>query len=127
MSRAEFENFYKALDVDGNLAGLLGLGYLKLVKPGEEAAAEREIQNNYGLSRTIAPAAGVPWHAPVMLLEPAEEESKRYLGFDVAADPASRTAMEQTMADNKFTQAAGACSILYPAGRIRRPPWSRGS
>lgn len=102
VSRAEFENFYKTLDVDGNLAGLLGLGYLKLVKPGEEPAAEQEIQNNYGLSRTIAPAAGVPWHAPVMLLEPAEEESKRYLGFDVAADPASRTAMEQTMADNKL-------------------------
>lgn len=102
VSRAEFENFYKTLDVDGNLAGLLGLGYLKLVRPGEEAAAEEEIRRNYGVDRTIPSAAGVPWRAPVMLLEPAEEESKRYLGFDVAADPASRAAMEQTMADNKL-------------------------
>ncbi|PLP59839.1 histidine kinase [Mesorhizobium loti] len=100
VSRAEFENFYKTLDVDGNLAGLLGLGYLKLVKPGEEAAAEQEIRHAYGLNRTISTARDFPWRAPIMLLEPLNKEGEPYIGFDVSTDPAMRMAMEQAMADN---------------------------
>lgn len=99
VSGAEFENFYKTLDVDGNLAGLLSLGYVKLLRPGEEAAAEQEIRQNYGASPTIS-AVGVPWVAPIMLLEPTTEENKRFLGFDIAADPSWRRTMELTMADN---------------------------
>lgn len=99
VSRAEFDKFYQTLDVDGNFAGLLSLGYLKLIKPGAETAARDEIKNNYGIDPAFPLAEGLEWHAPITLIEPHDGESQRYLGYDVAIDPVSRAAMQQAMAD----------------------------
>ena len=63
VSAAEFEAFFDALDIDGNFAGLHGIGYLRLVKAGDEAAVEREIRENFGLARKSYPRSDQPWRA----------------------------------------------------------------
>lgn len=107
VSRSEFESFYEALDVDGNFSGLLSIGYLKLIRSGQEAAAEQEIKNDYGVDSKIFPATDLAWRTPLMLVEPRDKQTMTYLGFDVASDPVTREALEKAVSD----------SALHASGR----------
>ena len=55
ISHSEFKAFFNALDIDNNFAGLRGIGFLRLVKTGDEAAAERDILHDFGASHPIYP------------------------------------------------------------------------
>ena len=55
VSRIEFKAFFDALDVDGNFAGLRGIGFLRLVKTGDEMAVERAILRDQGANHAIYP------------------------------------------------------------------------
>lgn len=101
VSSSEFHAFFDALDVDGNFAGLSGIGFLKLVKAGDEAAVERAIRRDHGFDRTIFPASNAPWRAPVVLFEPLDEASQKAIGYDMMSDPARRLAIEKAMADDE--------------------------
>ena len=101
ISRSEFKSFFDALDVDGNFAGLRGIGFLKLVKAGDEAVAERLIRRDHGFERTIFPASDAPWRAPVVLFEPLDDASRKAIGYDMTSDPVRRQALEKAMADDE--------------------------
>lgn len=119
VSRSEFKAFFDALDVDGNFAGLRGIGFLKLVKAGDEEVAERAIQREHGLDRAIFPAPGGPWRAPIVLFEPLDEIGRRSLGFDMMSEPVRREAIEKAMADDE-QHASGLAMLgrLTGAGQV---------
>ncbi len=101
ISQNEFKAFFNALDVDGNFAGLRGIGFLRLVKTGDEAAVERDILHDHGFSRSIYPDTTQPWRAPIVLFEPLDPSNQGSIGYDMFADPVRRDALEKAMRDDQ--------------------------
>jgi CHASE1-domain containing sensor protein/two-component sensor histidine kinase len=115
ISRREFDAFFKAIDVDRNFAGLRGIGFLRLVKAGDEAAAEQEIFTNYGLNRLIFPTSKSEWHAPTVLFGPPDSDKMKALGYDMLTDPLRKPAIERAMLDNE-PHATGRLTLGKAAG-----------
>jgi CHASE1-domain containing sensor protein len=101
IGQSEFRAFFDALDVDGNFAGLRGIGFLKLVRAGDEAAAERDIARDQGIERAIYPASSLAWRTPVVLFEPLDDATRSAIGFDMMSDPVRRAAIEKAMLDDE--------------------------
>lgn len=101
VSRIEFKSFFDALDVDGNFAGLRGIGFLKLVKTGDEMAVERTILRDQGVSHAIYPQTTQPWRTPIVLFEPLAADERKSIGYDMFTEPVRREAIEKAMVDDE--------------------------
>lgn len=101
VTRNEFRAYFDALDVDGNFAGLRGIGFLKLVRTGDEAVAERAIKQEYSIDRAIYPATTQQWRTPIVLFEPLEDSNLSSVGYDMFTEDARRAAIEAAMADDE--------------------------
>ncbi|MGB5801333.1 MAG: CHASE domain-containing protein, partial [Mesorhizobium sp.] len=100
VSPSEYAAFYKALDVSDHFAGLHGIGLIRVVKAGEEAAVERDLSVNLGVERKVHPPSSLPQRAVTVLVEPHDGYSDPVIGFDMMVDPARREAIEQALDDN---------------------------
>lgn len=96
----EYETFFDSLDVGDHFAGLRGIGFIRMVKAGDEAAVEREMSDHLGVERKVHPPSNLPWRAPIVLLEPRDAYSDPVIGFDMMVDPVRRAAIEQALNDN---------------------------
>ncbi|MER9582126.1 CHASE domain-containing protein [Mesorhizobium sp. M0276] len=101
ISGAEFNAFFKALDVDRNFAGLRGIGYLRLAKAGDETAVERHMQYDHGVNHPIYPDTTQPWRTPVVLFEPLDPSNQASIGYDMFSEPVRRAAIEKAMLDDQ--------------------------
>ncbi|KQZ80869.1 histidine kinase [Mesorhizobium sp. Root157] len=101
VSSKEFETFFDSLDVADHFAGLHGIGLLRVVKAGDEAAVEQEMSRNLGGEPKIHPQSHLPWRAPTMMLAPVDDFSKPVIGFDMMVDPVRRQAIEQAIDDDQ--------------------------
>jgi CHASE1-domain containing sensor protein/two-component sensor histidine kinase len=101
VSRNEFKAFFDALDVDGNFAGLRGIGYLKLIRTGDEEIVKRVIAQDYGIDRDVYPAATQDWRTPILLFEPLDANGRNGIGYDMSTEPVRRTAIRAAMADDE--------------------------
>ena len=123
ISRNEFKAYFDALDVDGNFAGLRGIGFLKLVRAGDEEVAERMIKQEYGIDRAVYPATTQQWRTPIVLFEPLDDSNLSSLGYDMFTEEARRVAIEAAMADEE-QHASG--RVLLGLRRSLRPGFARG-
>ena len=121
VSASEFKAFFDALDIDGNFAGLRGIGYLRLVRAGDEAVAEREIRQALGIDREVYPASDQPWRAPILLFEPLDSGNTAAIGYDMMSDPVRRAAIEKAMQDNR-QHATGSVMLGEGTGADRAYP-----
>lgn len=94
MSRVQFQQFFQALDVERNFGGLRGIGYLRLVRTGQEENIEREIVKAQGMERGIYPDTDQAWRAPIILFEPLTDDNISGIGYDMFSDPVRRSAIE---------------------------------
>jgi CHASE1-domain containing sensor protein/two-component sensor histidine kinase len=101
VSRNEFKAFFNALDVDGNFAGLRGIGFLKLIRSGDEEVAQRAIKQEYGVDRDVYPATTQEWRTPILLFEPLQANDLTAIGYDMFTEPARRAAIQAAMADDE--------------------------
>ena len=90
MSSLQFRQFFEALDVDRKFPGLRGIGYLRMVRTGDEDAAERDIVKAHGVERGIYPDTDQEWRAPIILFEPLEGDNQATIGYDMFTDPLRR-------------------------------------
>lgn len=100
VSAKEYETFFKSLNVPNHFAGLHGMGFVRLVKAGDEAAVEQELKDNFGNERKVHPHSDGPWRAVTVLVEPHDANSDPVLGFDMMVDPVRRHAIEQAVDDD---------------------------
>lgn len=115
ISRSEFKAFFSALDVDSNFAGLRGIGYLRLVKTGDEAAVERDLLRDRGVPHAVYPDTAQSWRTPVVLFEPLDPANESTIGYDMFTEPARRDAIEKAMADDA-QHASGLVQLGQGAG-----------
>ncbi|OQM76185.1 CHASE domain-containing protein [Manganibacter manganicus] len=100
ISSGEFKAFFDSLNVDGNFAGLRGIGFLRLVKTGNEELAERAILDDRGVAYRVHPEAVGRWRAPVKLFEPLDKKNQSAIGYDMMSEPVLRQAIEKAMEDD---------------------------
>ncbi|MGS1094382.1 CHASE domain-containing protein [Aquamicrobium terrae] len=100
VSRNEFQAFISALDVGVNFPGLRGIGFLQLVRKGDEELAERAIRQEQGLDRKVYPESTQQWRTPILMFEPLKPSSDSVIGFDMFSEPARREAIEAAMKDD---------------------------
>jgi CHASE1-domain containing sensor protein len=100
ISAKEYETFFNSLGAADHFAGLHGIGLVKIVKAGDEAAIEREISQNLGFERKIHPQSSLRWRAPTVLREPRGVYSDPVIGFDMMVDPVRREAIERALKDD---------------------------
>jgi CHASE1-domain containing sensor protein/two-component sensor histidine kinase len=116
ISSGEFKAFYNALNVDGNFAGLRGIGFLQLIKTGDEPLTERAILKDRGAAYSVHPRAVGNWRAPVTLFEPLGKNEQANIGFDMMSEPVLRQAIEKAMADDE-QHASGRILLDGKSGR----------
>ena len=115
IDRNALQAFVGALDLEGDYAGISGLGYARLIRRGDEASAEASMRGSYALDRAIWPPQGEAYRAPVLMLEPLSERNKAALGFDMFSDPVRRAAMQAAMESGR-AWASGRVQLVQGIG-----------
>lgn len=95
VGREAFSRYVEALQLGADVAGLVGLGWVPLVKANDLAAHIAEMQALGYLGYTTTPEGARSQYAPLVQLEPAMDPDLRPLGQDLLADTAHRSAMER--------------------------------
>ncbi|ODT08587.1 MAG: histidine kinase [Mesorhizobium sp. SCN 65-20] len=113
ISRDQFRTFFAALDVPRNFSGLRGIGFLRLVRRGEEAAIVRELKEGYGIDRQPFPPSDQIWRTPIILFEPMDKAGLDAMGYDMFTDEGRRAAIEAAMAADGEPRATG--RVLFGA------------
>jgi len=98
VSQAEYDAFFSALDLERDFDGLHGIGFLKLVKNGDEGTVEQAIRDSHGIDRKIYPDSNLQWRAPAVMFEPLDEASRQAFGYDMYTDPPRREAIDRVLA-----------------------------
>lgn len=94
VTKSEFRDYYKALNVDDNYPGLRGIGFLTLVKAGGEEVVEKQLSTEHAGGVRIFPTSAEQWRTPVTLFEPLNDDTRRAIGYDMYSDTARRSAIE---------------------------------
>ena len=115
IDRNALQAFVGALDLEGDYAGISGLGFARLIRRGDEASVEASMRGSYALDRAIWPPQGEPYRAPVLMLEPLSERNKAALGFDMFSDPVRRAAMQAAMESGR-AWASGRVQLVQGIG-----------
>ena len=91
----EFRAFVKRLELAKRYPGIEAIGFAQRVTPSELREFARTIVLD-GVSRFhFRPEGNRPEYQTIVFLEPMDAGSRGALGFDLAADPAQREAMER--------------------------------
>lgn len=95
--RDVFAAFVSGLDLQGQYAGLQGVGVSLLLPPGTDASITTSLSNNYGVSVDVWPDAVPGLRTAIVLLEPHDARNHAALGFDMSTEAHRRTAMLQAL------------------------------
>lgn len=99
--RHVFAAFVSGLDLQGQYAGLQGIGVSQLIPPGTEASIATSLSNNYAIPGRVWPDAVPGLRTAIVLLEPNDARNHAALGFDMATEAHRRTAMLQALDDGE--------------------------
>lgn len=118
---AEFRRFVSELRLDADSRGSEGIGWAKVVRPGEEAAFDFLLNGSAAVPSRLHPARqpGQPFSVGVLYLQPDTERSRLALGFDLYSEATRRQALDEA-AENARPTATGAV-VLAQEGTARRP------
>lgn len=119
---SEFRRFVSELRLDEDSRGAEGIGWAKVVRPGEEEAFNFLLNSSAAIPSTLHPArrAGQPYSLAVLYLQPDTERSRRALGFDLYSEITRRRAMDEAAANSRPT-ASGAVVLAQEAANSQRP------
>ena len=98
LSRDEFLRFLDSIDLTGELSGVQGVGFARMLSRADHALAEDDVRRLYELDVNVHPDSPQSWITPIVLLEPANGRNTPALGFDMYADDTRRSAMERAIA-----------------------------
>ncbi len=102
---ADFRRFVDELRLAEDARGAEGIGWARVVRPGEEAAFEEQASNAVRAQVTFHPRldGSQPYGVPVTFLNPDTERARRALGFDMYSEEVRRSAMMQAEKTGRAT------------------------
>nr|WP_315259644.1 CHASE domain-containing protein [uncultured Duganella sp.] len=95
VDRDEFRTYLTGQDLNRHFPGVHGVGYMQLVDAGQRTAHEAFVRREGFPDYRIAPDGERPWYAPIVYLEPFNDNNRRAFGYDTASETHRRTALEQ--------------------------------
>jgi len=94
VSRAQWSDYVRTLNITENFTGVLGAGFLEYVPAGLKNAHERRVRAETGQPYEITPQGERDGYFPVVFLEPFPDRQQRMLGFDQGSVPLRRGVLE---------------------------------
>ncbi len=107
ISRQEFRKFADELDLDVFYPGILGLGYVPLIKPEDKARHIAKIRQSGFPEYDIHPAGERDFYTSILYLEPFSERNLRAFGFDMASEANRRETMLRARDTQKVALSTG--------------------
>ncbi len=95
VDRNEFRAYLAGQNLNLHFPGIHGVGYMALVTPAQRAAHERTIRLGGHPGYRVRPDGARAWYAPIVYLEPFDDNNRRAFGYDAASEPVRRGALEQ--------------------------------
>lgn len=107
VSRQEFRLFAKELELEIYYPGLMGLGYVPLIKPEDKAKHIAQVRDNGFPNYEIYPDGERDFYTSILYLEPFSDRNLRAFGFDMASEQNRREAMIRARDNRQATLSAG--------------------
>ncbi len=95
VSRWEFAEYIRALRLEENYPGVLGIGVADMFPASLLPAHEAQMQTEGFPEYHVWPAGERPLYTAITRIEPFEGVNRNALGFDMFSEPVRRAAMEQ--------------------------------
>lgn len=99
----EFRKYISDLQIDKAKSGIQGVGLVELVSNSDKAVHIQNQPNHQHKSYQIRPEGQRDFYAPIVKMEPLNDENMKAIGFDVLTNPAAKFAMEQSRDNNSIT------------------------
>ncbi len=93
VDRAAWHDFVASHDLQTQLPGVQGVGYVARVPGQQRDAFERRVRADGFPGFAVFPAGLRPEYLTVLYIEPFDARNRRAFGFDVFSEPARRQAM----------------------------------
>jgi CHASE1-domain containing sensor protein len=136
VSSASFAAFVSGLDIKGQYDGIQGIGYADFLPAGGELSAQRRLKSEYGIERSVWPAATEQaYRTPIVLLEPHDPRNDAALGYDMFSEARRREAMRLAIEGDAATATASApvelaqeiTSVKQAGFLVYKPHFANGS
>ncbi|TFW16101.1 sensor domain-containing diguanylate cyclase [Duganella callida] len=95
VDRDEFRTYVQAQDLQRHFPGIHGVGYIRLIGADWREAHEAAVRRQGFPAYRVFPPTARGWLAPIVYLEPFDDNNRVAFGFDTASEPHRRAALEQ--------------------------------
>ncbi|MBV7538384.1 CHASE domain-containing protein [Duganella sp. sic0402] len=95
VDREEFRTYLTGQDLNHHFPGVHGVGYIQLVDGRQREAHEAAVRREGFPDYRIQPEGARAWYAPIVYLEPFNDNNRRAFGYDTASESHRRVALEQ--------------------------------
>ncbi|HEX5660883.1 MAG TPA: CHASE domain-containing protein [Polyangiales bacterium] len=95
VTRSEFHDYFRHLELSQHFPGILGIGYALLLRGDEVPGLEARIRAEGYPSFEVQPAGTHSWLTPIVLIEPFSGPNLRAFGFDMFSERTRRAAIER--------------------------------
>lgn len=94
VTRQEWHNFIKSLNISKNYPGMQGIGFSIMLKPDEVLSLEQEMRIGGFPSFSLKPKGERELYSSILYLEPMDERNIQAIGYDMFSQDTRREAME---------------------------------
>ena len=109
LTRENFANYVKSLELDKNYIGVQGIGYNKIVLPDEREALLKRMKAEGYVDFKIFPEGERDLYQAIIYIEPFNERNEKAIGFDMSTEANRREALERA---RDSEQAAATAKVI---------------
>ena len=120
VDRDEFHTYLAGQDLGRQVPGVQAIGYIRLVDAGQRDAHEALVRRTDYPHYHIVPPGQRAWYAPTVYMEPLNDSNRRAIGFDSAADPVRRAALELAR-DSGLPAMSGSVGLIQDLDQPPQP------
>ncbi len=106
LDRSTFANYVESLELGVNYAGVQGLGYDKIVAPGERENLVKQMNSEGFFDFQMFPETDRESRQAIIYFEPLNEKNRNIIGFDMSTEQNRREALERARDSGKSAASA---------------------
>lgn len=120
LSRQQWHDYVKTLDVDTNFPGIQGIGFTEYFPAGSLESHQRRIRAEGFPAYQVRPIAPRDQYTAIVWLEPFNARNQRAFGYDMFSEPIRYQAMTQARDTGKATL-SGRVRLVQETGNDVQP------
>ena len=120
VTRKDWHEYVNTLRIETHWPGIQGVGFTRMLAPGEVEEHVREVQAEGFPGYRVSPEGARAQYSAIVYLEPFSGRNLRAFGFDMFSEPVRRGAMEQAR-DTGEAAVSGRVTLVQETGRDVQP------